>query len=341
MLEIRPIVVDKDNIVLGGNMRLRACQEAGLKEVHIIQADKLTEKQQREFIIKDNIGFGEWDWDDLANEWDTEELEDWGLDLPVDFAVEELEAEEDDYEMPDEIKTDIVLGDLIEIGEHRLLCGDSTDSEQVAKLMNGEKADMVFTDPPYNVSFNGRSGKFEVIENDDLSDNDFKDLIDGMVSIINILNPKNYYVWCNWKFYGLLQSKLEFKACIVWAKNVFGLGRGYRHQHEFCLFNGKLDEGINNESDLWNVKKDTKYVHPTQKPIELCARALNNHKKNKNIVDLFCGSGLTFLASHQLKRKCYGMELDAKYCQVIVERMLNLDSALEVKINGKPYKKTN
>ena len=341
MLEIRPIVVDKDNIVLGGNMRLRACQEAGLKEVHIIQADKLTEKQQREFIIKDNVGFGEWDWDDLANEWDTEELEDWGLDLPLDFSVEELEAEEDDYEMPDEIKTDIVLGDLIEIGEHRLLCGDSTDSEQVAKLMNGEKADMVFTDPPYNVSFNGRSGKFEVIENDDLSDNDFKDLIDGMVSIINILNPKNYYVWCNWKFYGLLQSKLEFKACIVWAKNVFGLGRGYRHQHEFCLFNGKLDEGINNESDLWNVKKDTKYVHPTQKPIELCARALNNHKKNKNIVDLFCGSGLTFLASHQLKRKCYGMELDAKYCQVIVERMLNLDSALEVKINGKPYKKTN
>ena len=83
MLEIRPIVVDKDNIVLGGNMRLRACQEAGLKEVHILQADQLTEKQQREFIIKDNVGFGEWDWDDLANEWDTEELEDWGLDLPV------------------------------------------------------------------------------------------------------------------------------------------------------------------------------------------------------------------------------------------------------------------
>lgn len=341
MLEIRPIVVDKDNIVLGGNMRLRACQEAGLKEVYILQADQLTEKQQREFIIKDNVGFGEWDWDDLANEWDVDELEDWGLDLPVDLKVEELEAEEDDYEMPNEIKTDIVLGDLIEIGEHRLLCGDSTDSDQVAKLMNGEKADMVFTDPPYNVSFNGRSGKFEVIKNDDLNDNDFEDLIDGMVSIINILNPKNYYVWCNWKFYGLLQSKLEFKSCIVWAKNVFGLGRGYRHQHEFCLFNGKLDEGINNESDLWDVKKDTKYLHPTQKPIELCARALNNHKKNKNIVDLFCGSGLTFLASHQLKRKCYGMELDPKYCQVIVDRMMKLDSALEVKINGKRYKNTN
>ena len=95
MLEIRPIVVDKDNIVLGGNMRLRACQEAGLKEVHILQADKLTEKQQREFIIKDNVGFGEWDWDDLANEWDAEELEDWGLDLPLDERIDELEEDEE------------------------------------------------------------------------------------------------------------------------------------------------------------------------------------------------------------------------------------------------------
>ncbi len=95
MLEIRPIVVDKDNIVLGGNMRLRACQEAGLKEVHILQADKLTEKQQREFIIKDNVGFGEWDWDDLANEWNTEELEDWGLDIPLDERIDELEEDEE------------------------------------------------------------------------------------------------------------------------------------------------------------------------------------------------------------------------------------------------------
>ena len=95
MLEIRPIVVDKDNIVLGGNMRLRACQEAGLKEVYILKADQLTEKQQREFIVKDNVGFGEWDWDDLANEWDAEELEDWGLDLPMDVKIDELEDDEE------------------------------------------------------------------------------------------------------------------------------------------------------------------------------------------------------------------------------------------------------
>ena len=159
-------------------------------------------------------------------------------------------------------------------------------------------------------------------------------MIDGFVSILHLLNPPNYYVWCNWKFYGILQSKLEFKACIVWAKNVFGLGRGYRHQHEFCLFNGKLDDGINNESDLWQVKKDTNYVHPTQKPVELASRALNNHKKDKNIVDLFSGSGLTFIAAHQLNRKCYGMELDPKYCDVIVKRMIKLDPTIKVKLNG-------
>ena len=126
MLELRPIVVNDDMIVLGGNMRLRACQKAGLNEVPIIKASDLTIEQQQEFIIKDNVGFGSWDWDVLANEWDTEQLEDWGLELPFDVETE-LEAEEDNYQIPDEIKTDIVLGDLIEIGEHRLLCGDSTD----------------------------------------------------------------------------------------------------------------------------------------------------------------------------------------------------------------------
>lgn len=338
MLEKRPIVVDENMIVLGGNMRLKACQAAGLTEVWIDVAEGWTDEQKKEFVVKDNLGYGEWDWDILANEYETELLDDWGMDLPPMFDEPEPEAIEDDYTEPDNLRVDVVLGDLIEIGQHRLLCGDSTDSEQVSKLMNGEKADMLFTDPPYNVAFNGRSGKFDVIENDDLPENEFESLIDGFVSIINILKPRNYYVWCNWKFYGLLQSKLEFKACIVWAKNVFGLGRGYRHQHEFCLFNGKIDEGINNESDLWEVKKDTNYLHPTQKPIELASRALNNHKKDNLIVDLFSGSGLTFIASHQLNRKCYGMELDPKYCQVIIDRMRKLDSTIEIKINGKEYK---
>ena len=334
MLELRPIVVNNDMVVLGGNMRLKACKEAGLKEVPIIKASELTPEQEKEFIVKDNVGFGEWDWDLLANEWDTDLLEEWGLEgFPFDTETE-LEAEEDDFDTTPPEEPITVLGDLYEIGEHRLLCGDSTDSNQVAKLMDGEKADMVFTDPPYNVAFNGRSGKFDVIENDDLPDNEFEGLIDGFVSILEILKPDQYYVWCNWKFYGLLQSKLDFKACIVWAKNVFGLGRGYRHQHEFCLFNGKIDEGRNSESDLWEISKDSNYQHPTQKPIALSVKALGNHKKSKNIVDLFGGSGSTLSGVHQSKRRGFIMELDPKYCDVIVNRMLKLDPSLTIKRNG-------
>jgi len=164
MLEIRPVVVNADMIVLGGNMRLKACKEAGLKEVPVIFADDLTDEEQKQFIIKDNVGFGEWDWDMIANEWDAEQVEEWGLDIPEFSIKEELEAEEDDYEMPDEVQTDIVLGDLFEIGDHRLLCGDSTDSNAVEKLMNGEKADMVFTDPPYNIGFKGTMSSTSVMD---------------------------------------------------------------------------------------------------------------------------------------------------------------------------------
>jgi hypothetical protein len=176
-----------------------------------------------------------------------------------------------------------------------------------------------------------------VIKNDDLSIKDFENFIVEFANVVHTLDVKIKYIWCNWKFYGLLQQNFDFNACIVWAKNVFGLGRNYRHQHEFCLFQGKIDDGINNESDLWEVKKDTNYLHPTQKPIELAVRAFKNHKKSKNILDLFSGSGLSFLAAHQLDRVCYGMELDPKYCQVIIDRMLNLDENLKIRINGKKY----
>ena len=334
MLELRPIVIDENNMVLGGNMRLKACLEAGLTDVPVIHANNLSEEKKKEFIVKDNVGYGEWDWDDLANNWDALELTEWGLDIP-NFDAEVLEAQEDSFAAPEGgIETDIVLGDLFEIGEHRLLCGDSTDSDQVAKLLNGNKADMLFTDPPYNVGFNGRSGKFDVIENDDLKTEDFDKFIEEFAQTVHTLQIPIKYIWCNWKFYGTLQKHFEINACIVWAKNVFGLGRGYRHQHEFCFFEGKLDEGINNESDLWEIKKDSKYMHPTQKPIELSARALNNHKHAKNILDLFGGSGSTLAGIHQLNRTGFVMELDPKYCQVIVDRMRKLDPTLEIKKNG-------
>jgi DNA modification methylase len=179
---------------------------------------------------------------------------------------------------------------------------------------------MVFTDPPYNVAFNGRSGKFDVIKNDDLSETDFDQLIADTVSTIQLLNPDAYYIWCNWKFYATLQTKLDFKGCIVWAKNVFGMGNGYRHQHEFCLYNATIDPSIKNESDLWQVSKDSSYMHPTQKPVELSRRALGNHPKAKTIVDLFGGSGSSLIGCEQERRHARLMELDPAYCDVIVKR---------------------
>jgi DNA modification methylase len=186
--------------------------------------------------------------------------------------------------------------------------------------MDGKKADMVFTDPPYNVAFNGRSGKFDVIKNDNLPEADFDQLIADTVATIKLLAPSAYYVWCNWKFYSTLQTKLEFKGCIVWAKNVFGMGIGYRHQHEFCLYNATIDPAIKNESDLWQVAKDSSYMHPTQKPVELSRRALNNHKNAKIIVDLFGGSGSTLIGCEQERRHARLMELDPAYCDIIVKR---------------------
>ena len=171
--------------------------------------------------------------------------------------------------------------------------------------MDGESIDLIFTDPPYNVAFNGRSGKHDVIKNDDLSHTEFAKFIEDTCQTIRTIDAKAYYIWCNWNFYGILQGLLPYKSCIVWAKNVFGMGQGYRHQHEFCLFNGKIDEVVKNESDLWEIKKDTNYVHPTQKPVALSIRAFGNHVKLLNVLDLFGGSGSTMIGAEQTGRNCY------------------------------------
>jgi DNA modification methylase len=346
MLELRPIVVDSNMVVLGGNMRLKACIAAGLKEVPIIVADNLTEQQQAEFIIKDNVGFGEWDWDLLANQWDVEALEDWGLELPFDNTPV-LEAEEDDYEAPSEIQTDIVLGDLIEIGQHRLLCGDSTDSDQVARLMNGEKADMVFTDPPYGmfldadyskmVNKQGVAGKKH---NNIIGDHEryepshiFRDfdyvdeiIIFGADYFSEFIPNKNEGSWLVWdkrvedKYDKVIGSAFE----LAWSKK-----KRKREilRHEYSSWGARMEGATENGKP-----------HPTMKPVTMLSDVINK-TESKNIVDLFLGSGSTMVAAHQLNRKCYGMELDPKYCQVIVDRMHKLDPSLEIKINGKPYGK--
>jgi DNA modification methylase len=339
MLELRPIVVNDDMIALGGNMRLKALEHLGIEETYIIKAKDLTDKQEQEFIIKDNVGYGEWDWEQLANEWDVEDLDEWGLDLPLDF-VKELEAEEDDFAIPEDgIETDIVLGDLFEIGEHRLLCGDSTDSDLVARLMDGQKADMVFTDPPYGIKVvnkNGKVGggtkeyptaKFSEIIGDDTTDT-AKEFYQTCIS----LGMENFIIWGGNYFTDFL---IPSRCWLIWFKN---------HIVDRTFANCELAwTNINHNSKTYQITWDgyTKEgesgskVHPSQKPIKLCSDVLSDFTNENNIVyDGFLGSGSTMVASHQLKRKCYGMELDPKYCQVIIDRMKKLDPTLVIKRNG-------
>jgi DNA modification methylase len=357
MLELRPIVIDENNIVLGGNMRLKACIEAGLKDVPVKQAKDLTEEQKKEFIVKDNVGYGEWDWDDLANNWDEQLLTEWGLDIP-NFDAKVLEADEDGFTAPDGgSETDIVLGDLFEIGEHRLLCGDSTDSEQVAKLMNGQKADMVFTDPPYGMKldadysgmksdiFKGGIGgkKYDNVKGD--HDDFTEELINTIFACFN--DCKEIFIWGADYFAELLPNKND-GSWVVWDKRANGnddisedksSDKMYGSTFELCWSKNK------HKRDIARVKwagifgmpsQDTKgRVHPTQKPIELANWFFNKWGKDNDLItDLYLGGGTTMVASHQLKRKCYGMELDPKYCQVIVDRMKKLDPSLVIKKNG-------
>ena len=326
-----PILIDGDNGIIAGHGRLMAARKLGHKEVPTIELKDLTETQKKAYIIADNRLALNAGWD---NEMLTIELNDlladgFALDIlgfdPKEIAallepevVEGLTDEDAVPDVPEEPKTR--LGDIYQLGRHRVMCGDSTSLSDVDTLMDGNKVDMVFTDPPYNVGFNGRSGKHDVIKNDNLSDSNFENFITEVCNTIQVVDPKVYYIWCNWNFYGILQGKLDYKTCIVWAKNVFGMGNGYRHQHEFCLFNGKIDEEIKNESDLWSIKKDTKYVHPTQKPVALSVRAFGNHVKLLNVLDLFGGSGSTLIGAEQTGRTAYLMELDPKYCDVIVKR---------------------
>ena len=345
MLKLRPIVVNNDMVVLGGNMRLKACKEAGLKEVYILKADELTDEQQQEFIVKDNVGFGEWDWDILANEWDIKQLEEWGLD-GFPFEDEVLEAEEDDYQEPEDLKVDVVLGDLIEIGEHRLLCGDSTDADQVAKLMNGKKADMVFTDPPYGVSYksnhrkNNSKVQFDVLENDDK----FLDFLPNLILFSK--ESSAWFIWTSHQVYPIWREMYKdyYLNTIIWNKGKMSMGdlSSYGNNYEMALFcsQGKPKLKGERKKAIWeiNVEAGSEYKHPTQKPVTLAAFAIPDFiNENDLVMDLFLGSGSTMVASHQLKRKCYGMELDPKYCQVIIDRMRKLDTSLKIKINGKGY----
>lgn len=344
----RSIVIDSEGFIVAGNGVFEQAKKLGLKtkiietngdELVVIKRTdlKYDDEKRRKLAIADNATgeSSEWNYEEL----ELEELLEWGADV-VDFPIEDLDAIEDDFEVPDEIETDIVLGDIIEIGEHRLLCGDSTCSDTVAKLMNGEKADMVFTDPPYNINYEAVSDKRDKIANDNMSDEDFTQFLYDALNI----NCDTFYVCCSWQFSHLFRKALDdlqkpVKSFIVWNKvNPAQHLDKYFKQHEIILYHGKFGGQKTLRGDVWEVKRERNTVHPTMKPISLIEMALNDNKDKKNVYDAFLGSGSTMVAAHQLKRKCYGMELDPKYCQVIIDRMINLDDTLEIKLNGKKYK---
>ena len=356
MMEKRPMVcvtdVDGKLYPLGGNMRLKALQELKYKEIPdewVMLADEWTEEKRQEFVIKDNVGFGEWDWDELNADWDLEQLEEWGLDVP-DFEEEELEAVEDDYEIPDTIETDIVIGDLFEIGEHRLLCGDSTQTDTFEKLFNGQMADMVITDPPYNVAYEGKTKNKLTIENDKQGDKDFYQfLYDFYTAQATVCKMGGaWYVWhadsegANFR-QAMKDSGIMVKQCLIWIKNSMVMGRqDYQWKHEPCLYGWKEGAAHGWYSDrkqttVLNFDRPQRNAeHPTMKPIPLFAYQIGNSSKQGDIVaDAFGGSGTTMVACQQMNRKAYLIEFDPRYCQVIVDRMKKLDPDLVIKKNGK------
>lgn len=343
MLALRELLVyqvaDKF-VIIGGNMRYRAMKELRYKEVpcKIIPAETTVE-ELKAYTIKDNNGFGEWDFDELANAWDASDLDDWGVDLPAfeaEETQEELNAEEDDFdETQDDIPTRCEKGDIWLLGEHRLMCGDSTDSESLRALMNGELADMWLTDPPYNVAYEGKTKDGLTIANDNMESKAFRGfLITAFQSASdNMKAGASFYVWFasreHINFEGALNDvNLEVREELIWKKNAMVLGRqDYQWRHEPCLYGWKSGASHNwyngrSETTILEFDKPARNgEHPTMKPIPLFAYLLKNSSKMGDIVlDNFGGSGTTLIACEQLNRKCRMMEYDPHYCDVIIAR---------------------
>ena len=354
MLELRELLVYPHNnkfVVIGGNMRLKVLRELGVSECpcKVIPAETPIEKL-RAYTIKDNNSFGEYDFDLLGNDWEVDELLDWGCDLP-DITIEEetKEAVEDEYSEEDAQNAESIVkrGEIWQLGEHRLMCGDSTCGGDVALLMNGEKADMCVTDPPYNVAYEGKTKDKLKIQNDKMqSDNFFYFLKDAFTCLIDNLKEGGvFYVWhasreqINFEN-ALNEVGLEVRQQLIWAKNSLVLGRqDYQWKHEPCFYGWK--EGVShewysdrNQTTILEFKRPTRNdIHPTMKPVELIGYQITNSSKSKDkVLDIFGGSGSTLIACEQLNRKCYMMELDEHYCDVIIDRWQKLTGKIAVKI---------
>lgn len=367
LLDARPLIVmphDGKYIVLGGNLRLAALKHLGRKEapVYVLPDDTPIDKQ-KEIVIKDNGSFGSWDTDVLANEWDDCPLADWGVPEWVTDVQEEeqtpAETKEDDFdENTDEIHVRCKPGDIWQLGDHRLMCGDSTDLETVKSLMGGALADMVFTDPPYGVSYTtkneflNRIGKplacVNPIENDSMEPDEMAAF---WVKAFNVLaectkDQMVYYITAPQGGELLLlqsvqDSPLALKHMLIWNKNNHVLGRcDYNYKHEPIIYGWKK-KGTHHfygngkfKTTVWDIAKPLKNdLHPTMKPVELVANCMLDGTKPGDIVlDAFGGSGTTIIAAEQLGRKCYMMELDPHYCDVIIARWEKLTGKEAVRI---------
>lgn len=340
MLAKRPVVYDstQDYLILGGNRRWDAIQvllktdDIVLQDNYFSDAADWTDEQKREFIVIDNVSDGEWNWDMLGNQYEAPELKAWGLDLPAYFDDNE-NKEDEPPPLEDNAKSE--YGKVYQLGSHRIICGDATKHEDVDLLMNGQKANMIFTDPPYNVDYEGKTKDKLKIENDKKGNDDFYAfLLKSMQTLADNVTPGGAIYVTHADSEGLnfrkafIEAGFLLKQCLIWNKNSMVLGRqDYHWKHEPILYGWKEGgphkwQGSRSETTVWDIDRPSRSSeHPTMKPIALVAKALYNSSEKQDIVlDVFLGSGSTLIACEQTERICYGMELDPRYVDVIRRR---------------------
>lgn len=326
-----PVLLDGENGIIAGHGRLLAAQKLGETKVPTIELSHLDENQKRAYIIADNKLALNAGWDNEILSFEIAELKDAGYDLDLlGFSSEEIDTlnpkviegltDEDAVpEVPEEPKTR--LGDIYQLGNHRLMCGDSSSQNDIDKLLNGDRPDMIFTDPPYNIDYQGVSDKRDKIKNDKMEDSAFVDFL-----IQTLYGCETMYVCCSWHYSHLFREAMEKigrkpKAMIVWNKvNPAQHLDKYFKQHEIIYYYGDYGGHKTLRGDIWTIKRQKNTVHPTMKPVELIEIALEDNKGKKIVFDMFGGSGSTMIACEKQSRNARLMELEPKYCDVIVKR---------------------
>ena len=329
-----PIVVDRENVIINGHTRLKAAHKLGLKQVPCIVADDLTPEQVKAFRLADNktSELAEWDMDKLGielGEIPDIDMNAFGFDIEIDDIEEGTEVKEDEAPEVKDEESKAKLGDIYQLGNHRLMCGDSTKAKDIDRLMDGAKADMVFCDAPYGYKYESNyQDKYKMLQNDDK-------ILDFIPAIWGTMKDNcPVYEFCGWQ--SLKQwleyfenTSLDLKNVIIWKKNNWSMGDlkgAYAGQYEVILYlnKGRVELNGSRDTDIWEFDREPPKIHPTMKPIELIAYALKKSSKKDDVVlDCFGGSGSTLIACEQLNRKCYMMELDTHYVDVIIERWEN------------------